>query len=127
MNKKERTVLYFLCVTFLIGAGVSFIKHYREQKKLNAITIRNNDTTIEPAINFINKESSDISETIQININTASIKELDALPGIGLVLAQRIIDYRQKNGSYKNIEELLKVSGIDTKKLANLKDKITIK
>ena len=64
--------------------------------------------------------------TFPVNINTASKKELDALPGIGEVLAQRIIDYRQAHGKFQHLEELTNVSGIGQKRLEALLDYVTV-
>lgn len=61
-----------------------------------------------------------------ININTAPIELLDTLPGIGPVLAQRIVDYRQTNGDFKNISELSNVEGIGNEKLLAIYDMITV-
>jgi comEA protein len=58
---------------------------------------------------------------VKIDINSASATQLTALPGIGKVLAQRIVDYRTQHGRFKRVEDLLKVSGIGEKKLAKIK------
>lgn len=63
----------------------------------------------------------------KININTASAKELESLPGIGPVLAQRIVDYRAQKGGFKTIEEIMEVSGIGEKRFEAIKDLITVK
>lgn len=60
-----------------------------------------------------------------VNINTASIDELQTLPGIGPVLAQRIIDYRTEHGSFQAPEELTKVDGIGASRLEAILDLIT--
>jgi competence protein ComEA len=62
----------------------------------------------------------------KININTATLEELQKLPRIGAKVAQRIIDYRKQNGNFKKIEELMKVRGIGEKTFARMKDLLTV-
>jgi len=62
----------------------------------------------------------------KIDINRAEPWLLEALPGIGEVLAQRIVDYRSENGPFKRIEDLLKVSGIGEATFEKIKDYITV-
>jgi competence protein ComEA len=62
----------------------------------------------------------------KVNINTATERELEALPGIGQVLAQRIVDYRIQHGPFREIRDLLKVEGIGEKKFDSLKDYVTV-
>src|SRR5437762_14313972 len=61
-----------------------------------------------------------------VNINTASAAELDGLPGIGAKTAARIVEYRQKNGPFKRIEELMNVRGVGEKNFLKLKAQITV-
>lgn len=64
-------------------------------------------------------------EPERININTASKQELMGLPGIGAVLAQRIIEHREAHGPFKAIEEIMNVKGIGPKTFERIKNKIT--
>ena len=61
-----------------------------------------------------------------LNINRASAKEFERLPGIGPVLAEKIVEYRSKNGSFTSIEDLTKVNGIGSSKLEKFKEKIRV-
>ena len=60
----------------------------------------------------------------KIDINTATVDQLQLLPGIGESLSQRIIDYRKEHGDFTNIEELMNVSGIGEKKFANMMQRL---
>jgi len=62
----------------------------------------------------------------RININTASRSELTDLPGIGTVLADRIVEYRNANGPYSRIEDIRNVSGIGERRFEAIMDKITV-
>ncbi|HEU4526887.1 MAG TPA: ComEA family DNA-binding protein [Actinomycetota bacterium] len=61
-----------------------------------------------------------------VNVNTASATELEALPGIGEVIAQRIIDHRTANGPFASVEELLEVSGIGEAILGSIRELVTV-
>ena len=61
-----------------------------------------------------------------VNLNSATQAQLETLPGVGAATAKRIIEYRQKNGSFKKVEELMNVKGIGEKAFLKLKPFITV-
>jgi len=62
----------------------------------------------------------------RINLNTATVEELTSLPGIGPSYAKRIVEYREKNGPFKRVEDLVNVQGIGEKILARIRDRVTL-
>lgn len=75
---------------------------------------------------FVSVEKSSETLDLVVNINTATSIELETLPSIGPVMAQRIIDYRNRHGRFTSKLEIKNVSGIGEKTYEKLKDKIRI-
>ena len=61
-----------------------------------------------------------------VNLNTATVAELQTLPGIGAVLAQRIVEYRDRHGGFRAVTDLRQVEGIGDAKFQQLKDRVTV-
>jgi competence protein ComEA len=61
-----------------------------------------------------------------VNLNTATVSQIATLPGIGEKTAERIIEYREKNGGFKKVEDLMNVKGIGEKSFLKLKALITV-
>lgn len=95
----------------------------KKEKITEYITKGNGDNVVSEGIENSNNMKGEKSK---VNINTASISELDSLPGIGASTAQKIIDYREENGKFSRIEELKNVKGIGEAKFSEIKDRITV-
>jgi competence protein ComEA len=64
--------------------------------------------------------------TTVVNLNTATQAQLESLPGVGAKVAERILEYRQKNGPFKKVEDLMNVKGIGEKSFLKLKPLLTV-
>jgi competence protein ComEA len=71
-------------------------------------------------------ESRPAKPAVMVNLNTATSAELETLPGVGAKMAARIIEYRQKKGPFKKVEELMNVQGIGEKNFLKLKPQLTV-
>jgi competence protein ComEA len=117
MNQREKTVILLLSVALIVGIGLSQLKRARLIRQVSAVPIA------------VTQLAAPVADTVApgpLDLNSATARQLDVLPGIGPVLAQRIIDYRTRKGRFKSVSQLRDVSGIGPKRYADLKDRVTI-
>jgi competence protein ComEA len=112
----ERAGIVLIAV-ILVLIGVILIKENQSEEAKFVPAIE--DKSAEQVV-----KSAEAVKTGVISINKASVQELDRLPGIGEVLAQRIVDYRTEKGSFKTIEEIKNVSGIGDAKFNSIRELI---
>jgi competence protein ComEA len=96
---------------------------------INLARVLNDGEQIYVDSTIVNSSGVRVSNAVRsgpININRATARQLDALDGVGPVIAQRIVDYRKINGSFLTIDDLQKVSGIGAAKFAQIKAKVRI-
>lgn len=121
MIKKE--VLWLLLIT-AIFTGVTVGLLFGRYTDKATVTLSAYDQ--ECAIAASTENNTKVSSDGKININTATMKDLMLLPGIGETYAQRIIEYRLKNGPFMRTEDLLNVKGIGEKRLESINALITV-
>ncbi len=73
-----------------------------------------------------NDSLSGESINMKISLNQATSEELEAIPGLGPSLSQKIVEYREAKGSFRKLEDLMLVSGIGPKKFEQIKDYLTL-
>jgi len=72
------------------------------------------------------QQPATMTKAATVDLNSASVSDLESLPGVGRRTAERIVEYRQKNGAFKKIEELMNVKGIGEKSFLKLKPLIAV-
>lgn len=137
-NRRERTAIIVLTLTLLSGIAVDYFRNQAFHKELNRFSADDSVTVAKliqfnekaenlPSDALLNENSEIISQSPPlIDINSASYSELQNLPGIGPVIAQRIVDYRSANGAFSAIDSLINVKGIGKEKMNQLRNLITI-
>ena len=113
---KTEWILLAMSVIFLLLVGVLYL---RASAVADGV-----DYTISAARQT--KEPVTPQALAPLDINTADVESLQTLNGIGPALAQRIIDYRDKNGPFRSLEDLLQVKGIGESTLESFRDRVTV-
>lgn len=131
---KKGLLFIFLSVIFVLTCACILLTYfYIRQSQAQYIY----HVSVNGSISDSSFDGSDISvssysesgkeiPTEKININTASREELQVLPGIGDVIAGRIVEYREQNGGFKSVDEIVEVRGIGEATLNSIKDMITV-
>ncbi len=125
MENEKRHIWFLIAIALilcavLIGYNILFVKEPQ------AIVVQT-DIAEGTDNNFFTAEEGYITPSGKVNINTASAEEMkEELDGIGEVIAQRIVSYRETNGPFADIQQIQNVSGIGDKKFAAIEDKITV-
>lgn len=129
MNSRERSVVAFLIVVLLAGIVVSTVKRAQQRRRLEAIALAVVAESVSSPTTAAAKSSpgSTADAAGRLDLNTATVAELDLLPGIGPALAQRIVEYRVANNGFRDRTELLKVSGIGPKRFSAVKERVTVR
>ena len=120
--KRYKTFLFIAIVIICAVVGMDVQK--REKQYKSFFIERNEANAVEAPV--IENEPSEIEEELMININTANVFELQLLEGIGEKTAERIIDYRNENGNFEVIEDLMRIDGIGKKKFDAVKENICV-
>lgn len=121
-TRNETTVLLFLIFSFIIGIGVWAYRYYLAPLPESLEAFRNREPVIQrKEFQKTGIRGKEEDEGLSIFINDASQSELERLPGIGPVIAERIVEYRSKHGKFHTLEALMEVNGIGQKTYEKLK------
>ena len=127
MKKPAVGVLVLVTSVFAAFTAGFFVGRHlnRAPVRISQPAAQNTETPLQPSSDPKEPAASTETAPLIVNINTAAVQDFESLPGIGPVMAQRIVDYRNEHGPFKSVEELTKVKGIGESKLEELLDLIT--
>lgn len=126
-TRREILVLLFLVTGLVAGMGVRvYRQHWEPLPEISDETIQLSQTLEESRGETNGIKEDRVEERLIVNINDADCPTLEKLPGIGPVIAARIVDYRQRHGVFQAPEELMKVRGIGKQNYQRIKPFIEV-
>lgn len=138
-TQTESRVVVFLVASFVLGLGIKVVKDTMLQPAKfdyaaadSEFAVRSRLADAEPVADSasspdrIPEFQPDDGEAHLVDINTATLRELIPLPGIGEKMAARILEYREEHGRFSSVDDLRNVKGIGTKKLEQLRKYCTL-
>ena len=128
LNLSKKVVDEMVIIVYSYDEVANFTETLEKEKTEQEACLNQNEIPNDACIedNSTTSTSKVIDGSIKVSINTATLEELMQLPGIGETKAKAIIEYRNKVGSFKNIEELKEVNGIGDSTFDDIKENITI-
>jgi comEA protein len=127
LDIRRSTLLWILGITFALGLGMDLVKLATHRDvKLPVTVVQDEETLALKRMADSIMQARTTAAKAPININVATTAELETLDGIGPVLAQRIVSYRQQNGPFTCVDDLDAVSGIGPKRLAAIRDRCCV-
>lgn len=143
-TKQEKLSIILMLFGAIVGAGIELYRsqqkttrHVADARHLDSLEVQVRETAAaidsiiakeqRATIRTVSQQHAlPVSSLSQVDINRAAIEDLIQLPSIGPVIARRIVEYRESQGPFQNIDELIRVPGIGAKKLAVLQPYICI-
>lgn len=126
MRKPQFSILLLITLLFVCYTAGYFLGMNQRKSQLTVSVSKEISTKPEQIVLKDIPAEREIETVFPVSINHAQKDDLMALPGIGDVLAQRILDYRENHGQFTSAEELLNIEGIGEKRLEELLDYIVI-
>ena len=117
LTRREQVVVALLATSLVIGGAISLWDRFSPDAIEDFQVVR---VAAPPEVTSVDVELT--QSAVKVNLNAATARELERLPRIGPKMAQKILQWREKNGSFRTLNDLVKVAGIGKKTVEEVKD-----
>ncbi len=122
----RRALAWLLGLSFVVGTGLEIREQWTGKSAAGSriVSLGVDAELVRTADSLMRVKAAELAKPV--NVNLASASELERLPGVGPVLATRIIEEREANGPFTSADDLDRVSGIGPKKIAAMRDRVVV-